>query len=383
MGETSEPAFFISQRSRLTAEHQDKKFRVKLSLQDVRVWGDEEQLRDLSSTALHEAWGEFSFNDHLSLRTGRQELVYDDHRLLGNVDWVQQARSHDAALLKFDKNGWKTHLGAAYNNQGESFFKSGYTLNNYRVLSWFWLNKTFQEKLKFSFTGVTDGFEASDTSGNLLYRYTFGPLLELETGSFKLKGTLYYQCGENASRKDISAFLAAFNLSYKVNNLTIGAGADYLSGTDALGTGNKKYNTFHTLYPTNHIYYGLMDYFLDLPAHTKGGGLTDIYGQARFKFSDKTSLAVDLHYFLLSNNVINPAEPASSIDKGLGTEADAVLDYKLLPQVSIKSGISVMMPTASMEVLKGGSKDEFQGWGWLMVTFKPAFFTPKAPEPDK
>ncbi|MBI5917174.1 MAG: alginate export family protein [Bacteroidetes bacterium] len=381
--ETSKPALFISQRSRLNAEYQEKKFRVKLSLQDVRVWGDEEQLRDLSSTALHEAWGEFNFSGHLSLRTGRQELVYDDHRLLGNVDWVQQARSHDAALLKFDKNGWKAHLGGAYNNQEESFFKTGYTLNNYRVLSWFWLNHTFKDKLKFSFTGITDGFQANDTTGNILYRGTLGPHLELETGSMKLKGTFYYQFGKNASRAEISAFMAALNLSYKVNNLTFGAGVDYLSGTDALDTGNKKYNTFNTLYATNHLFYGLMDYFLNIPAHTRGGGLTDIYGQTRYKFSDKTSLAVDLHYFLLSNNVINPAEPAASIDKKLGTEVDAVLDYKLLPQVNLKTGFSVMMPASSMEVLKGGDKDAFQGWGWVMITFKPEFFTPKTPEPGK
>ncbi|MFQ5448605.1 MAG: alginate export family protein, partial [Saprospiraceae bacterium] len=126
----SETAGFISQRSRLNFEYARKKYEIKLSLQDVRVWGDEPHLKDVPSSVLHEAWGELHFNDKLSLRAGRQELVYDDHRLFGNVNWTQQARSHDAAVLKLENNGWKAHFGAAYNNMGESLFKTSYTLNN-------------------------------------------------------------------------------------------------------------------------------------------------------------------------------------------------------------------------------------------------------------
>ena len=74
---------------------------------------------------IHEAWAEISLVDtgkvikNFSLKIGRQELVYDDVRLLGNLDWLQQARRHDAALLKFDHNGWTAHLGAAYNQNAE------------------------------------------------------------------------------------------------------------------------------------------------------------------------------------------------------------------------------------------------------------------------
>ena len=64
----------------------------------MRVWGDEEQLQNIASVSAHEAWWEIDFNQCLSLKFGRQELVYDDHRLLGNVGCVHQARSHDAVL---------------------------------------------------------------------------------------------------------------------------------------------------------------------------------------------------------------------------------------------------------------------------------------------
>jgi hypothetical protein len=33
-----------------------------------------------------------------------------------------------------------------------------------------------------------------------------------------------------------------------------------------------------------------------------------------------------------------------------------------------------MFATETMEILKGGSRDEINNWAWAMVTFKPTFF---------
>jgi len=374
-GASTEAIALISQRSRLNFDYSQKKYELRLSLQDVRVWGDEAQLGDLPGTALHEAWGEIHFTGHFSLRAGRQELVYDDHRLFGNVDWAQQARSHDAAVFKVERGSFKFHFGAAYNNAGESFARTPYLLNNYKVLSYFWLHKEFSDKFNLSFTGVTDGFEENDTSFHVNYRHTAGPLLQYKSGPVQLGATLYYQFGKTPSRTEINAWLMAVNFSYKINKLTLGLGVDYLSGTDALDGKNHKFRTFHTLYATNHKFYGLMDYFLDLPAQTRNGGLTDVYAKASLKFSEAVSFAVDGHYFLLSNNVIVPPNPAVAIDKKLGAELDAVLDYKFLPDLNIKAGLSLMAAGSSMEILKGGDKGKPQYWGWIMLTFKPSFFT--------
>ncbi len=373
-GNSSETAILVSQRSRLNLDYKDKNFKVFLSVQDVRVWGDEEQLKDQSSLALHEAWGELLLSEKVSLKVGRQELVYDDHRLLGNVNWVQQARSHDGMVLKYKNNGWKAHLGLAYNNASETLFKTKYTLNNYRVLSFFWLNKTFAEKLQMSFIGLTDGFQTADSTSNILYRGTMGPHLVLKSGGLQLKSTFYYQFGKNANHRNINAYMLALSASYKSNNTTFGVGVDVLSGTDAMDVNNEKNNSFHTLYATNHKFYGFMDYFLNIPANTRSGGLTDIYGKVNYKFSSKTSLASTFHYFLLSDNVIDPENLGRAIDKGLGAEIDLVLNYKILPRVNFKGGWSVMLPSSSMEVLKGGDKNQFQYWGWMMLTFKPEFF---------
>ncbi|WP_315822862.1 hypothetical protein [Paraflavitalea speifideaquila] len=41
-------------------------------------------------------------------------------RLLGNLDWLQQARRHDAALLKFNSGPWILHAGLAFNQNKEN-----------------------------------------------------------------------------------------------------------------------------------------------------------------------------------------------------------------------------------------------------------------------
>ena len=59
-------------------------------------------------------------SESTSVKAGRQEIIYDDHRIFGNVDWAQQGRSHDAAIV-----GWSgpddlvLHAGFAFNQESE------------------------------------------------------------------------------------------------------------------------------------------------------------------------------------------------------------------------------------------------------------------------
>ena len=97
----------------------------------MRVWGQDASsinrvtLDAYDGLMLHEAWAEVMLLDtsatleNLSLKIGRQELVYDDSRLLGNLDWLQQGRRHDLALLKLEHKGWLAHLGAGFNQNQE------------------------------------------------------------------------------------------------------------------------------------------------------------------------------------------------------------------------------------------------------------------------
>jgi hypothetical protein len=136
----NQPAFLTSQRARLTFNYRSSRVVFQTSVQDVRVWGaDASTINNADGTrlAVHEAWAELvlanahdsSFGhspvEYFGIRVGRQELVYDDQRLLGNLDWLQQARRHDAIVLKFLDKGWQADLGAAFNQNTDAFGYNG------------------------------------------------------------------------------------------------------------------------------------------------------------------------------------------------------------------------------------------------------------------
>lgn len=133
-------AAFTSQRARLTFGYKMDRVTFGLAIQDVRVWGQDASTisnADGNKLMVHEAWADITllnradstiltkFIDYLSLKIGRQELVYDDVRLLGNLDWLQQGRRFDAALLKAQHKGWALDLGVGFNQNTDAFGVAG------------------------------------------------------------------------------------------------------------------------------------------------------------------------------------------------------------------------------------------------------------------
>jgi Alginate export len=132
----SKPAAFTSQRTRLAFGYKWDRLTFGASIQDVRVWGQDASSisnADGNKLMLHEGWADLMlFNkadttikakgiDLMSLKIGRQELIYDDVRLIGNLDWLQQGRRHDMALLKTVHKGWQIDLGYAFNQNSDAF----------------------------------------------------------------------------------------------------------------------------------------------------------------------------------------------------------------------------------------------------------------------
>jgi hypothetical protein len=132
----SKPAVFTSQRTRLAFGYKWDRILFGATVQDVRVWGQDASTisnADGNRLMLHEGWADltlankadtnirFKAVDLLSLKIGRQELNYDDVRLVGNLDWLQQGRRHDMALLKMMHKGWQVDLGYAFNQNTDAF----------------------------------------------------------------------------------------------------------------------------------------------------------------------------------------------------------------------------------------------------------------------
>jgi len=127
---------FTTQRTRLNFGYTyDNRINFNISVQDVRTWGQDASTTtpaDGAKLGLHEAWAEITllnskdstmkkgFLEKLSFKIGRQEIMYDDSRLLGNLDWAQQARRHDALVIKALQHGYQIDLGAAFNQNSDA-----------------------------------------------------------------------------------------------------------------------------------------------------------------------------------------------------------------------------------------------------------------------
>ncbi len=378
-----DPAFFIEQRSRIYFDYKTEKLVLKVSLQDVRIWGSVSQIykTDPNMQNVYEAWGQYNFNEKFAMRIGRVALDYDNARFLGNLGWAAQGRSHDAFLLLYNnESGVKLDVGLAY-NQNWRFepawlngnFYNHSTTNNYKSMQFVHFSKKW-ENANMSALFHNDGRQvAADSS--MAFRQTYALLGSMKLNTLTVGAEFYYQGGKNGGGTDVSAVLASAYVTLKTNITPLTLGFDYLTGTNPADTKDKSFNP---LYGTNHKFYGFMDYFYVGNGHSSKG-LVDIFLKANFKLGEKSNLISHIHYFASPANIDDPANPGTNLSGSLGTEIDVVYVATLHKAVKLNIGYSQMFASDSMIEVKGGSGDTsvMNNWIWAMITFKPTLFKSK------
>ncbi len=372
-----EASILTSQRTRLNLDFKNEVFAVGVVFQDVRLWGQEAQLTTNGNnvTYIHQAWAEWFMSDKFALKAGRQQLVYDDHRILGSVGWAQQARSHDVAIFKY-KGTFNAHLGLAYNNSNmhDNFYLGP---DAYKAMQYLWLNHktdSYSGSVLFLNNGKPYAKETDPNTGEMIkqgirYSKTLGTHIKSKISDVKLVGNLYYQFGEDAGGKDISALNFSIDANMPLGDkASIGAGYELLSGTDQ--SENEKNNTFAPLYGTNHKFNGFMDYFY---VGNHGGtsvGLNDIYVKGHIK-PGKVKFNAAVHFFSADGEI-------SDHSKGLGTEVDLWCAYSHKGQVQLDFGYSHMFAQDALYAIKGVEKNSTGNhWAWVQLTFKPTLFEKK------
>ena len=392
-----------SQRTRLGLGYATDKFKVGLQIQDVRFWGKSPQLGTIDgfTTTIHQAWAEVMLSDKLSVKVGRQELSYDDQRILGAVNWAQQARSHDLALFKYE-NGFKLHFGLAVNQVQTKAFASPKT---YKSMQFLWFNKKFSDAYSLSILALNNGVD--DVTLNnptptpmTTYSQIIGQRSVFKTGALKVGFNFYYQMGKDKAiyvddaglnqHKSYGAMDIGIDLKYKLSdNLSIGGGYEFLSGnsqTDTTAATGQKNKAFAPLYGTNHKFNGWMDYFY-VGNHGNSVGLQDIYLKLDYK-KNKFLAGAAFHYFMSAADVrdwdnFNSTGAITAMSSGLGMELDTYVGYKHSKGVIFKAGISGMFDSETMRVLQNhvnGTAPAMGAsnyWGWVMLIVKPTFLNGK------
>lgn len=387
-------ATFVEHRLRAIMDYKMKNYQFHLSLQDIRTWGSQlivNKADDLFS--VHEGWAQINFSPNWSTKLGRQEIIYDDHRMFGNVNWIQQALRHDAAVVKFRDSTLKIDAGVTYNQNVPRLFGTSYTSINYKTFQYLWINKTWPINLETSFLFLNNGFQVNDTlaSGDIMFRdnfsQTLGTHIVYKKDKLKVLVNFYYQLGLDRSYpgKTTRAFETSIDASLKLDDHYIAVvGYEILSGndeTDLSAKGQTFQRAFNPFYGTNHKFNGVLDYFYVLN-HIGSVGLNDIY--IKIKHKGKNHLyGLDIHEFLSQNRVLdqqtfNQTGIVKSLPYHLGVEFDFYGRYKILEEVTLQVGYSQIIPSNTLAVLKGttdflgnGITNRAANWAYVMIIIKP------------
>lgn len=376
------PAFFVSQRTRVTFKYETEKLKFVFTPQDVRVWGDEQLTSttgvygDYASLDLFEGYAEIKAGSAAWISVGRQQLVYDNEWLLAARNWNQNGISYDALLVKMKFGDWNLHLAGSWNSQEEATYDNLYDPTYIKTLDFAWLSRSFGDKLSLSVIDIASGFTETDSTNTLHFRQTTGIYATFKAGNLKSTANAYYQYGKNQSGTKVSAALFDVNVGYKLGKFTPGIEASYLSGNKTVGGDTD--HLFNMLYGARHKYFGGMDYFSNFVTgkDTKDGGLIDINAYLKADFSSKWSLLNTAHYFMLAQT--NSSTPA---DRGLAFENDLVVKYKVLDYLNIEAGYAFLIPTSALETLqKVSDPKKVQQFAYLQLTVTPKIFEKKLVE---
>ncbi|MCP5052480.1 MAG: alginate export family protein [bacterium] len=327
--------------------------------QDSRLWGEETStLGDGSADNLdvHQAYFKVNklFGLNMALKLGRMEVVYGPQRLIGAVGWHNIGRSFDGFILTF--KGKKASVDLFSFKEVENLEVGD--IGDKNVFGFYGDFKLFKNHTTQAFL-IWQLVDPSDA----LSRYTLGIYDKGKSGGFRHELELAYQGGKILGL-DVSAFMAALNVGYTFSGSIapdLSGGIDWLSGDDDGGDG--EFNVFDTLYATNHKYYGYMDYFLNIPAHTFGLGLMDIHAGLSIKPSPKTSLALKYHNFqAVKDAVLN----SGATSKNFGSEFDFTFKLKYNKALSFVAGASIFTPG---DVFKERRGQDTSSWFYLMTIF--------------
>ncbi len=291
----------------------------------------------------------------LKYRYGRQFLQYGGQRLLSSLAWANTFRNFEGHKLMYTSETWDIDAFAmnsvnaaagnalhptSFDTPDESRSISG-VYSTYKGIE----NNTLDlYYLHFEESEPVAAFQDGD-------RHTIGARLAgkkaVKEGK-KLVGTWNwdvegaYQFGDDnflsASVRDVSAgmFGALGGYTFEDVEWKPGLGGIFYWGSGSSDPTSGDINTFNSLYPLGHAYWGQIDNF-------SGQNLLDYGLQLTLKPHQKFNLVTQYHYFELaeaSDRIYNIAGAGlvGSGDKNIGSEIDIVGTYTYSKTFNVQAG---------------------------------------------
>jgi hypothetical protein len=307
-------------RTRFAVSYDNDDYSTFIQLQDSRIFGTETNtLKDGTADALdvHQAYFKLKnlFGVPLTAKVGRFEAAYGPQRLMGAVGWHNIGRSFDGVIFNLTND---------FANVDFFNFKQveASTVND---------NDDFNVRGAYAHLTLMDGHKTQAFAIQDGDRMTFGGYGKGVFAGVSYELEFAMQNGTESDDVNYGGMMYGLNAGYKIAGMTLSAGVDFVSGDDTTTTDVNE--SFNTLYATNHKYYGYMDYFLNLPVHTGGLGLSDIHVKM-------SGLKVAGHVVNVAYHMFN----ADQSEDSFGNELDITLVKKYADNVKIVAGYSIFMP---------------------------------------
>ena len=373
--DTTTGTFFTNQRTRLGFNFiWDNRIALQLTVQDARVWGGVDPRSQAGTISLFEAYAEPTLVPGLSLRIGRQRLIYDNQRLFAENDWRATGTSHDGLTFKYADSKLTTDLVLAFNQTSERLFGTGYYpsgWSNYKFLSMHFLKYNLSKNVVLTSLQSADGYQVTGKDENINYRFTNGGRLEYSDGAWYATVSGYYQWGDNKNGQKLDAWYLQPEIKYVAPfDLTVRAGAEIFSGgnTQVINGTDK---SFVPLYGVVHRFNGTMDLIGTFPTDLGNAGLINPYLFLIKNFGKKVELRSDFHTF---SNKETYYKAGKAYDRYLGFENDWTLTYKPNSFTSLLVGFSWAEVTNTFVTIKKsgtGASGHTPFWSFVSVSFKP------------
>lgn len=328
-----------------------------IQIQDTRNFGDGgSTLSPPNGTFdLHQAYFKVDdlFDTPFSVKAGRQKLVYGNQRLIGGVEWSNQARTFDGGVVSYDTEQATVDVFAARLPPRFSGNTTGEGSDNLLGVYSTWAVAEAQTLEVFAILDNNTRNVAGTNDETQLTRFTPGVTLRgsVSQASYQLEGA--YQTGDRGG-STINAYLLSGDADYSFGvsgSPTVGAGYTRLSGDADSGL-----DTFDTLFATNHKFYGYMDFFLSIPNNAQNG-LQDLRVKGSANLSEKIGVAAKVHHF------VEEDAPSGRPVEAYGQEVDLTLSYQFADPLSVTVGASSFFPRDAFA--PNGDTDY---WGYVMTS---------------
>lgn len=245
---------------------------------------DRDIIADPDGNRLYKAFLDYKGVPDTLIRAGRQEIILDDARLLGNIGWRLNGQSFDAVSVT-NTSVKDIKIYVAYANQVNSIFLTHIDLDHFYLF-----NAKYSPLEHHSISFYTYLLDTESSADSARDSATYGFRFVGKPAPFNYYIDYTHQ-SDFADGEDHDADMLNLFVGGKIaSKVDLGAGYSYISGQDGSD------RPFDTLYSTAHKFNGFADVFLATNGGGLIGGLQDYYVTASTKaFGCKFSATY--HYF--------------------------------------------------------------------------------------